>query len=52
MTGHHHVGDSLDFAAELIQIIAFSPKRHVLFEQLQQEVGNLQSSLRPLRPAR
>ena len=31
--------DALDFEADVIQLIAFSPKRQVLFQQFQQEIG-------------
>ena len=44
--------DPLDFAAELIQIVAISPTRQVLFEQFQQERGKPLPGLRPLCPTR
>ena len=44
--------DSLDLAVELIQIIAFSHKRQVLFEQFQQETDKPLPGLRPLCPTR
>ena len=43
--------DALEFAAEVIQLIAFLPKRPVLFEQFQEETEKL-PELGPLRPIR
>ncbi|KAK7508501.1 hypothetical protein BaRGS_00000067, partial [Batillaria attramentaria] len=46
------IGDALEFATEAIQLITASPKRQVLFENIQVQANEKLPGIRPFCPAR